>query len=220
MSTRTINLNDQLYQYLLDHSLRETETMRELREITAQHKWSRMQISPEQGQFMALLVEISGAQRIIEIGTYTGYSALCMAQALPEHGQIICCDTSKEWTDIGRPFWQQADVEKRIQLRIAPALETLDQLIANNETEQFDLAFIDADKTNYLNYYERCLKLIRQGGLILFDNTLWSGHVADASKQDEDTVAIRALNEKLHNDERISLSLLPIGDGLTLVRKR
>lgn len=220
MSTRTLNLNDQLYQYLLDHSLRETETMRQLREITAQHEWSRMQISPEQGQFMALLVNIIGAQRIIEIGTYTGYSALCMAQALPEHGQLICCDMSKEWTDIGRPFWQQAGVEKRIQLRIAPALETLDQLLANNETEPFDLAFIDADKTNYLNYYERCLTLIRQGGLILFDNTLWSGHVADASKQDEDTVAIRALNETLHNDKRISMSLLPIGDGLTLVRKR
>lgn len=220
MSTRTLNLNDQLYQYLLDHSLRETATMQQLREITAQHEWGRMQISPEQGQFMALLVNIIGAQRIIEIGTYTGYSALCMAQALPEHGQLICCDMSKEWTDIGRPFWQQAGVEKRIQLRIAPALETLDQLLANNETEPFDLAFIDADKTNYLNYYERCLTLIRQGGLILFDNTLWSGHVADASKQDEDTVAIRALNETLHKDKRISMSLLPIGDGLTLVRKR
>ena len=220
MSKRTLNLDDTLYQYLLDHSLRETVLLRTLREITSQKELSRMQIAPEQGQFMALLVELLGAEHIIEIGTFTGYSALWLAQAMPKHGELICCDISKEWTDIGRPFWRDAGVEERIQLHLAPALETLDKLIENGETGSFDMAFIDADKTNYLNYYERCLTLLRRGGLLLFDNTLWGGAVADPAEQDADTQTLRVLNDRLHHDERVSISLVPIGDGLTLAKKR
>ena len=220
MSNRTLSLNDTLYQYLLDHSLRESSLMRKLREITAQHELSRMQIAPEQGQFMALLVELTGAARIIEIGTFTGYSALCIAQAMPDDGVLMCCDISEEWTDIARPFWREAGVEERIQLHLAPALKTLDRLIAQGETNRFDMAFIDADKTNYQNYFERCLRLLRPNGLLLFDNTLWGGAVADPDDQDNDTRALRELNDQLHSDERVSISLVPIGDGLTLARKR
>ena len=220
MGNRTLNLDETLYQYLLDHSVRESTLRRRLREVTAKQEMSRMQIAPEQGQFMALLVEFIGAERIIEVGTFTGYSALCMAQAMPEHGELVCCDISKEWTDIGRPFWREAGVEQRIQLYIAPALDTLDSLIEQGRTGSFDMAFIDADKTNYLNYYERCLTLLRRGGLLLFDNTLWDGAVADPGVQDDDTRALRELNDTLHKDERVSISLVPIGDGLTLARKR
>lgn len=220
MSNRTLNLDDTLYQYLLEHSVRESALMRKLRKITSQEEMSRMQIAPEQGQFMALLVELLGAERIIEIGTFTGYSALWLAQALPKHGELICCDISKEWTDIGRPFWRDAGVEARIHLHLAPALETLDNLIENGETGSFDMAFIDADKTNYLNYYERCLTLVCRGGLLMFDNTLWGGAVADPAKQDADTQTLRELNDRLHKDECVSISLVPIGDGLTLARKR
>jgi O-methyltransferase len=220
MSNRTLNLDERLYQYVLDHSLRESVLLRELRKVTSQLEMSRMQISPEQGQFMALLVELLGAERIIEIGTFTGYSALWLAQAMPEHGELVCCDINEEWTNIGRRFWHEAGVEGRIQLHLAPALETLDHLIENDGTEAFDMAFIDADKTNYLIYYERCLTLVRRGGLILFDNTLWGGAVADPADQDADTQALRELNDKLHKDERVSISLVPIGDGLTLAKKR
>lgn len=220
MSNRTISLDDRLYDYLLANSLRESQTQQQLRKLTAEHEWARMQIAPEQGQFMALLVELTGARKIIEIGTFTGYSALTMAAALPADGQLICCDISQEWTDIGWPFWEEAGVTARIDLRLAPALETLDALLEEQQAGQFDMAFIDADKTGYEAYYERCLELLRPGGLVMFDNTLWNGDVADPQKQDEDTVAIRALNKKLHDDERVSLSLVPIGDGLTLARKR
>lgn len=220
MTNRTLILDDRLYQYLLDHSLRETETMQRLRQLTSQHEMARMQIGPEQGQFMALLVELMGARRIIEIGTFTGYSALAMASAMPEDGQLICCDVSEEWTAVGLPFWQQAGVASRIDLRIAPALETLDRLIDEKRVGLFDMAFVDADKTAYQEYYERCLDLLRPGGLIVFDNMLWDGKVADETVDDEDTLAIRHLNEKLHTDNRVSISLLPIGDGLTLARKR
>jgi predicted O-methyltransferase YrrM len=220
MSNRTLAVDDRLYQYLLDHSVRETPVMRELRELTLQHELARMQIAPEQGQFMTLLVELLGARRMIEIGTFTGYSALCMAQALPPDGQLICCDVSETWTAVGFPFWERAGVRDRIDLRIAPALETLDDLIQAGETDRFDIAFVDADKTNYLNYYERCLKLLRPGGLVMFDNTLWGGSVADPTDQDQDTVALRELNDWLHQDRRVSISLVPIGDGLTLARKR
>lgn len=220
MSKRTLTLDDTLYQYLLDHSVRESTLMRKLREVTALQEASRMQISPEQGQLMSLLVELLGAVRIIEIGTFTGYSALCMAQAMPEYGELVCCDVSEEWTDIGRPFWREAGVEKRIRLHIAPALDTLDGLIEKGETGRFDMAFIDADKTNYLSYFERCLKLLRRGGLLMFDNTLWDGAVADPQNQEPDTQALRELNDRLHKDERVSTSLVPIGDGLTLARKR
>jgi predicted O-methyltransferase YrrM len=219
MSNRTLNLDGNLHKYLLDHSVRETALMRELREVTAQQEMSRMQIAPEQGQFMALLVELLGAARIIEIGTFTGYSALCMAQALPDNGELVCCDVSGEWTGIGRRFWRRAGVEARIRLQIAPALETLDGLIEQGGG-RFDMAFIDADKSNYLNYYERCLLLIREGGLLLFDNTLWGGAVADPNDNDADTRALRELNDRLLEDARVSISLVPIGDGLTLARKR
>jgi predicted O-methyltransferase YrrM len=220
MSNATLPLDDNLYRYLLDHSLRETDLLRKLREVTSQEELSRMQIAPEQGQFMALLVELLGAERIIEIGTFTGYSALCMAQALPQNGELICCDTSIEWTDIAQSFWREAGVDERIHLHLAPALDTLDRLLEQGAAGSFDMAFIDADKPNYLNYYERCLRLLRTGGLLLFDNTLWGGAVADPQDRDPDTLAIRELNDALHHDERVGISLVPIGDGLTLARKR
>jgi predicted O-methyltransferase YrrM len=169
---------------------------------------------------MALLVEIAGVRRALEIGTFTGYSALCLAEAMGPQGRLICCDLSEEWTSIGRPFWEEAGVASRIDLRIGPALATLDQLLARGMGESFDLAFIDADKEAYPAYYERCLDLVRPGGIILFDNMLWYGRVADPSDDEADTVAIRAMNDRLHRDERISLSLVPIGDGLTIARKR
>ena len=220
MSNRTLTLNDRLYRYLLDHTLREDQTQRRLREVTAQLEHGVMQISPEQGQFMTLLVELLGAERIVEVGTFTGYSALCMAKGMPEHGELICCDVSEEWTDIGRRFWRVAGVEDRIRLAIGPALDTLDSLISDGQSGRFDMAFVDADKTNYLYYYDRCLTLLRPGGLLAFDNTLWGGAVADTDQQDPDTESLRELNDRLHGDERVSISLLPIGDGLTLARKR
>ena len=179
-----------------------------------------MQIAPEQGQFMALLVELLGARHIVEVGTFTGYSALCMAQAMPDDGELICCDLSEQWTEIGTTFWERAGVRQRIDLRIAPALETLDELLATGREGTFDMAFIDADKTNYANYFERCLALLRPGGLLMFDNTLWDGAVADPEASDADTIALRSLNRQLHEDQRVSISLVPIGDGLTLARKR
>lgn len=220
MSNRTISVDDRLHRYLLNHSVRESELLKRLREVTAEQAMSRMQIGPEQGQFMALLVELLGAERILEIGTFTGYSAICLAQALPAHGRLLCCDVSTEWTDIAKPFWREAGVSERIDLRIAPALETLDGLLAGGQSDGFDMAFIDADKTNYLNYYERCLRLVRPGGLIMLDNTLWGGAVADPDDRDADTLALRQLNDRLLADQRISLSLVPIGDGLTLARVR
>jgi len=220
MSNRTLVIDDNLYQYLLAHSLRETRVMRELREFTLKHEMARMQIAPEQGQLMALLVELLGAANIIEIGVFTGYSALCMAQAMPANGRLICCEVSEEWTSIALAYWTKAGVRDRIDLRIAPALGTLDGLIQSNEAGGFDVVFIDADKTNYLSYYERSLELLRPGGLVMFDNTLWGGSVADPANDDEDTKALRALNLRLHKDERVSISLVPIGDGLTLARKR
>lgn len=220
MTTRTLTLDDSLYDYLLSHSLRETDDMRELRAVTGKMAMSRMQIAPEQGQFMALIVELTGATRVIEIGTFTGYSALCMARAMPANGQIVCCDVSTEWTAIAQEFWSRAGVAERIDLRIAPALQTLDELLATDAEASFDIAFIDADKANYPAYLERCLALVRAGGLLMFDNTLWSGAVADPGDVSEDTVGIRQLNELLHADERVTLSLVPIGDGLTLARKR
>lgn len=220
MSNRTLNLTDELYQYVLSNSLRESELMQELRTVTAQLPEARMQIAPEQGQFMALLVQLMGARRTIEVGVFTGYSALTVAQALPADGQVIGCDVSKEFTDIAQPFWQRAGVADNIDLRLAPALDTLDGLLADGEQDSFDFAFIDADKTNYQNYYERCLQLIRPGGLIVVDNVLWSGSVVDAANNEADTVAIRAFNQAVHSDQRVELTLLPVADGLTLLRKR
>jgi predicted O-methyltransferase YrrM len=220
MSDRNITLDKRLYQYLVDHSVREHPVQRELREATAGMKHAGMQISPDQGQFMALLVQLLGARRTIEIGVFTGYSALSVALALPPDGKIVACDVSEEWTAIGRKHWEKAGVAAKIDLRLAPALETLDKLIAAGGAGRYDFAFIDADKGNYLGYYERCMTLVRRGGLITLDNTLWSGRVADPKENDGDTKAIRAVNDALHRDERIALSLLPIGDGLTLALKR
>jgi caffeoyl-CoA O-methyltransferase len=219
MSRRTIDLDDTLYQYLLDHSLREHPEQAALREATRTHPRAGMQISPEQGQFMTLLVKLIGARRTIEIGTFTGYSALTVALALPPDGRILACDISDEYTSIGKPFWQRAGVADRIELVIAPAVRTLDARLAVGEADGYDFAFIDADKERYDDYYERCLRLVRQGGLIAFDNTLWGGDVARPAK-DADTRALQALNDKLHRDERIDIAMLPIGDGLTLARKR
>ena len=187
MSNRSITLDDRLYGYLLDHSVRESELQRRLRETTAQLEMSRMQIAPEQGQFMALLVELIGAKHVIEVGTFTGYSALAMAHAMPQDGELVCCDLNEKWTDIARAYWKEAGVEERIQLHLAPALNTLDALLGQGRAGDFDMAFIDADKTNYENYYERCLELVRPGGLLMFDNTLWGGAVADPDDQKDDT---------------------------------
>ena len=219
MSRRTIDLDDTLYQYLLDHSLREHPEQAALREATRRHPRGGMQISPEQGQFMTLLVKLIGARRTIEIGTFTGYSALTVALALPADGKILACDISDEYTSVGKPYWQRAGVMEKIEMVIAPAVKTLDARLAAGEAGRYDFAFIDADKEGYDGYYERCLQLVRQGGLIAFDNTLWSGDVARPA-EDDDTRALQALNDKLHRDERIDVAMLPIGDGLTLARKR
>ncbi len=219
MSTRSLNLDDTLYDYLLAHSLREHPEQAALRAATRGHPHAGMQISPEQGQFMALLVKLLGARQTIEIGVFTGYSALSVALALPADGRILACDISAEYTRIGRPYWERADVAHKIDLRLAPALETLDAELAAGAAGRYDFAFIDADKTGYADYYERCLQLLRPGGLIAIDNVLWSGAVARPA-QDDDTRALQALNERLHGDERIDLSMLPVSDGLTLARKR
>ena len=219
MSRRTLDLDDQLYDYLLAHSLREHPAQAGLRAATRSHPAAGMQISPEQGQLMALLVKLIGAQNAIEIGVFTGYSALSVALALPDDGRLLACDISDEYTRIGRPFWEQAGVARRIDLRLAPAIETLDAELRQGAAGTFDFAFIDADKTSYDAYYERCLQLLRAGGLIAIDNVLWAGAVAKPPDSD-DTRALQALNRKLHRDERIDLAMLPIGDGLTLARKR
>ena len=217
---RAISMNETIYQYILDHSLRDDPVMKELREETAKLPMAVMQIGADQGQFMGLLAKLVGAKRCIEIGVFTGYSSICVALALPPDGRIIACDVSEEWTSVARKYWEKAGVASKIELRLGPAVETLDALLAKGEAGKFDFVFIDADKGNYLNYYERCLKLVRTGGLMLFDNTLWSGEVANPENQKEDTVALRALNDALHRDDRVDVSLLPIGDGLTLARKR
>lgn len=220
MTNRSLNLDDALYQYLLDVSLRESPLLKRLREETAQLPTARWQIAPEQGQFMALLVQISGARKILEIGTFTGYSALCMAQAMPADGRLICCDLPGDYNAIAERYWHEAGVAERIDLRLAPALETLSALERGGQSESFDLIFIDADKANYRVYLEHALVLVRQGGLILFDNVLWGGRVLEKSPESADTRAIQALNRGLLRDSRIDLSLLPLGDGLTLCRKR
>jgi len=219
MARRSLDLDDVLYQYLIDHSIREHPAQVALRAATASQPHAGMQISPDQGQFMALLVKLLGARRAIEIGVFTGYSALTVALALPDDGRLLACDIRDDYTRVGRPFWQQAGVAHKIDLRLAPALETLDAQLADGASGQYDFAFIDADKTGYDAYYERCLQLLRPGGLVAIDNTLWSGSVARTAG-DADTAALQQLNTKLHHDERVDLSLLPVGDGLTLARKR
>lgn len=220
MSSRTIAMTDPLYDYLLQVSLREPTVLRRLREFTQRRPHGNMQISPEQGQFMALLVQMIGAKRTIEVGTFTGYSSTAVALALPERGRMICCDVSEDHTAIARKFWREAGVEKKIDLRLAPAKKTLDALLRDGHAGKFDFAFIDADKENYRAYYERVLKLLRPGGVVAIDNVLWGGSVLDDADQSADTKAIRAFNKKLKGDKRVSLSLVPIGDGLTLARKK
>ena len=218
MSSRSLGLTDTVYTYMLNNSLRESEACSSLRKATEDIEYSTMQVSPEQGQFMALLVSLLQVRKAIEVGTYTGYSALCVAQALPEEGMLIACDISEKWTAVGRTYWEQAGVADKIDLRIAPAVDTLTAL--QEEAGTFDFAFIDADKVNYLQYYELVLNLLRPGGVVLIDNVLWSGAVADEDNQEESTQAIRAVNAHIHADHRVDVSMLPVGDGLTLARKR
>lgn len=220
MPKKTIGLDHQLYDYFLSVSLREPEILRQLRQETNSHPLATMQIAPEQGQFMALLVQLLGATKTLEVGVFTGYSSLWVALALPSNGKIIACDVSAEYTNIAQRYWTKAGVADKIDLQLAPALETLDHLLADGQAETFDFAFIDADKVNYEAYYERSLQLVRPGGLIAIDNVLWSGQVAEPQNQDKSTLAIRALNEKLHHDQRIVLSLVPIADGLILALKQ
>jgi predicted O-methyltransferase YrrM len=221
MSPRTIALTDPLHDYLLTHGVREPAILTRLRQATvALGRPAGMQIAPEQGQFMALLVETLGAGAILEIGTFTGYSALVMALAQPPGGRIVTCDTSPQWTELARQFWIEAGVADRIDLRLGPARDSLDALLAQGRADSFDIAFIDADKTSYGDYYEACVRLVRPGGLILVDNVLWSGRVADPTNQEADTIALRRLNARLHDDDRVTLAMVPIGDGLTMARRR
>jgi len=218
MSSRSLALDDRLHAYLLEVGVREPPILARLRQETAALPAGRMQISPEQGRFMALLVELLGVRRALEVGVFTGYSSLAVALAMPPEGRLVACDRSREWTSIAERYWREAGVAERISLRLGDARATLDALV--HEGAQFDLMFVDADKTGYDAYYERGLRLVCPGGLLLFDNVLWMGRVADPAVTDADTAAIRALNAKLAADERVSLSMVPIGDGLTLARRR
>ncbi len=219
MSNQTIEVTDDIYRYMVDVSLREAPVLAELRQRTAEHPQVAMQISPEQGQLMALLVRLSGARRCLEIGVFTGYSSLAVALALPDDGCVVACDVSEEYTRIAREFWELAGVADKIDLRLAPALDTLQELLDQGQAGRFDFAFVDADKGNYLDYYEKSLQLLRPGGVIAVDNTLWSGRLVSPDPDDADSLALDAFNRHLHGDTRVDISLIPIGDGLTLVRK-
>jgi predicted O-methyltransferase YrrM len=219
MSNQTLGLSPQLYNYFQSISLREPEVLTQLRQETAHQPLSNMQIAPEQGQFMAFLIKLIGAKKTLEVGVFTGYSSLVVALALPENGEVIACDVDEEYTQIARTYWEKAGVSHKIKLHLAPAVLTLENLLAKGEENSFDFAFIDADKSNYDTYYEQALKLVRVGGVIAIDNVLWDGKVADSQVQDNRTQAIRRLNEKLHQDTRILLSVVPIADGLTLAMK-
>ncbi len=220
MSNLQTPINGALAQYIRSVSLREPEIVRRLREETARHPEANMQVSPEQGQFLGLLAHLVGARRALEVGVFTGLSSLHVALALPPHGRIVACDVSEEYTSMARRYWREAGVADKIDLRIGPALATLDALLEEGAAGSFDFAFVDADKENYGRYYERALKLLRPGGVAAFDNVLWHGDVIDDSIQDADTRAIREFNARLHRDDRIWLSLVPLGDGLTLACKR
>jgi caffeoyl-CoA O-methyltransferase len=219
MSNKTFTLSDELYAYLTSVSLREPSILRRLRDETASHPKRSMQIAPEQGQLMQLLVRAMGVRRAIEIGVFTGYSALSVALALPPDGILVACDVNEEYVSVARRYWKEAGVDSRIDLRMGPALDTLDALIGNGERGRFDLVFIDADKGNYWHYFERSLELLRPGGLIIIDNVLWSGKVADPASPDQDAQQIRAFNLRLKDDARVIISMLPIADGLTLAMK-
>ena len=220
MSAFMLTFSEELADYLRNTGQRDTQILQALREETAELPLGLMQISQEQGAFMANLVRMIGARKTIEVGTFTGYSALVVAMALPEDGKVIACDVSEEWTGVGRKYWQQAGVAGKIDLKLQAATETLDQLIAEGQSGTFDFAFIDADKSNYDAYYERCLILLRKNGVIAVDNVLWGGAVVDDARQDDDTRAIRALNQMIHDDDRVDVNMLPLGDGLTLAVKR
>jgi caffeoyl-CoA O-methyltransferase len=219
MTSRFLPLDESLFRYVVDHSVREHPAQAALREATRSHAHAGMQISPDQGQLMALLVRLIGARRTIEVGVFTGYSALCVALALPPDGRVLACDINEAYVRVGQPHWEAAGVAHKIDLQIAPALQTLDARLAAGEQGQYDFAFIDADKTGYDAYYERCLRLLRTGGLIAIDNVLWSGSVARPAR-DADTAALQALNDKLHADERVDIAMVAISDGITLARKR
>ncbi|MBX3015600.1 MAG: class I SAM-dependent methyltransferase [Caldilineaceae bacterium] len=221
MSSRTIQVTEPIHEYLLSVSLREPALLAKLREETAPLEAAGMQISPEQGQFMRMLIKLLGAKRTLEVGVFTGYSSLSVALVLPDDGQIVACDVSEAWTSIARRYWQAAGVAHKIDLYLAPATETLSALVANEANHNtFDFAFIDADKANYATYYEQAFKLVRRGGVIAIDNVLWGGSLIDEQKQDADSNALRALNQAIHKDDRVDVSMVPIGDGLTLARKR
>ena len=220
MSRTPINLTEQVHEYLLSVTLREDETMLRCRAETAGHKWAGMQISPEQGQFMALLVKLLNARKIMELGVFTGYSSLCMARALPVDGKIIACDINEEYTSKAKEYWQAAGVAEKIELRLTPALDTLTDLLRVGASDSFDFIFVDAVKEEYSAYYPLNYRLLRRGGMMAIDNVLWGGNVANPDKQDAETVAIREFNAMVHKDERVDICMLPIGDGLTLIRKR
>lgn len=219
MATQTLGLPPEFLEYYRSIACRESPILAQLRRETAAHPMAMMQIAPEQGQFMAFLVKLIGAKKTLEVGVFTGYSSLAVALALPEDGRVIACDVSEEYTAIARRYWEKAGVSGKIDLRVAPAVETLDHLLATGHGETFDFAFIDADKSNYDRYYEQSLDLVRSGGVIAIDNVFWGGKVADAGTTDNRTKIIRSLNEKIHGDRRVDISVIPIGDGLTLARK-
>jgi len=220
MSTKSFTLSDQLHEYLVRVSVRESSLLARLRKETAALPQATMQISPEQGNLMSLLIKVTGSRRALEIGVFTGYSSLCVATALPPDGSLTACDMSKEYTDVARRYWSEAGVGEKIDLRLGHALRTLDELISEGNSETYDFVFIDADKKNYQGYFERSLVLVKPGGTIAVDNVLWSGKVADPQINDAETVAIRAFNEALAGDDRIDVSMIPIGDGLTIARKK
>ena len=220
MANKTIGISDELEAYVLQVGTREPDVLVRLREETAGIPQHGMQIAPEEGAFLAMLVELTGARRCIEVGTFTGYSSTAVALALPEDGRVVCCDVSEEWTSMARRYWQEAGVADKVDLRIAPAAETLDGLLEQGDEDSYDFAFVDADKAGYDGYYERLLRLVRPGGLIAFDNTLWGGAVLEDDAEDKDTRALQALNTKLAGDERVSICLLPLADGVTLARRR
>ena len=219
MSNRTLAIDDRIYDYLCEVAIDESELLFQLRQETAKLEYAVMQISPEQGQFMSLLVKLIGAKRAIEVGTFTGYSSICVASAMPDDGELICCDISPQWTDIAEKYWARAKLENKINLFTQPAEQTLQTLIDDGQKSSFDFIFIDADKQNYIQYYEMALTLLRKGGLIAVDNTLWSGAVADPENDEPGTRAIRRFNQMVKEDTRVSKSLLPVGDGLTLILK-
>lgn len=219
MSRQTLNMTDALYAYLLQKGLREPPVLQELRHNTAGMELARMQIAPEQGQFMVFMVKLLGVRKIVEVGVFTGYSSLSMAMSMPDDGELVACDVNEEWTAMAREYWEKAGVAHKISLRLAPAKNTLEALLDEGQGESFDLAFIDADKAAYNDYYELCLQLLRKGGVIMLDNMLWGGSVADPDDDTEDAVAIRAMNDRIQRDQRVDMCLLPLADGLTMVRK-